>query len=284
MSRPSQPSGTASYGVTCVSASSVEVGGGDDVLGKLDLEVERILVPELLGHLAADDHDVRPAAEVARERRACPSTLAPPATSDERALDVAEQPAEVLELVLEQQAGVRGQDVRDALRGRVRAMRRAERVVHVEVHPLRELRSRAAGRSPSPARRSACSRARVSRSSGSSARSRWAHGAIEKSGSTPSGRPRWEQTTTSAASWSSSQTSVWSEARMRVSSATWPFSSGTLRSARTRTCLPATSASRTDRGRRLSAPYRGQRAGHPLDEIRQAAAVAPLVVVPAEAP
>ena len=58
---------------------------------------------------------------------------------DERPLDVSEEPAEVVELVTEEQPGVGGQQVRDRLGGRVGAVRRPERVVHVDVHPRREL-------------------------------------------------------------------------------------------------------------------------------------------------
>src|SRR6059036_413872 len=64
------------------------------------------------------------------------------------------------------------------------------------------------------------------------------------------------------------------DTRIRVSSATCPSSSGTLKSTRTRMRLPATSASRTERGLLKSE--------EPLDEVDQTAAVAPLVVVPPE--
>ena len=57
----------------------------------------------------------------------------------ERPLDVAEQAAEHLELLLQQQARVGGQQLGDADGGRVRAVRRAEGVVHVEVHARRQL-------------------------------------------------------------------------------------------------------------------------------------------------
>src|SRR5262249_10412949 len=71
--------------------------------------------------------------------------------------------------------------------------------------------------------------------------------------------------------------SVGSEARMRVSSATSPSSSGTFRSARTSTLLPATSTSRTERGSFI--PRASQQLA---DEVDETARVAPLVVVPAE--
>src|SRR5215218_11023960 len=67
---------------------------------------------------------------------------------------------------------------------------------------------------------------------------------------------------------------------MRVSSATRPSSRGTLRSARTRTLLPATSASRTDRG--LRTHWGADRRADLLGNVDEPAAVAPLVVVPAD--
>ena len=60
-------------------------------------------------------------------------------------------------------------------------------------------------------------------------------GSIEKAGSGPLGRPRCEHTASAAAWWSSRYWSVGRAARMRVSSAMRPLSSGTFRSARTRT-------------------------------------------------
>src|SRR5439155_344241 len=65
------------------------------------------------------------------------------AAGDEREgpLDVAEQPGEVPELVLEQQARVGRQQPRHAGGGRVRAVGRAEGVVHVEVAAGGELAS-----------------------------------------------------------------------------------------------------------------------------------------------
>ena len=67
------------------------------------------------------------------------STLAPPAMSDERPLDLAEQAPEVLELGEQEQPRVRRQQVRDGLGRAVRAVRGAERVVDVEVVSVREL-------------------------------------------------------------------------------------------------------------------------------------------------
>src|SRR4051794_36395349 len=112
---------------------------------------------------------------------------------------------------------------------------------------------------------------------------RAATGAISYFGSGPLGRPRWEQTVIAAAPRSASSSRVGSAARMRESSATFPSSSGTLRSARTRTRLPATSASRTDLGRfTLRGDFRGKRRPDHRDQVDEPAAVAPLVVVPPE--
>ena len=52
---------------------------------------------------------------------------------------ILEDPAEGFELLLEEQSGVCRQDMRDALRRRVRAVRGAKGVVHVDVETLREL-------------------------------------------------------------------------------------------------------------------------------------------------
>ncbi len=155
-------------------------------------------------------------------------------------------------------------------------MRRAERVVDVEVAALGEL-AREAGvvlrlarvearvlEHVDPVVRQQLVQPRRDRRDRELARS-----------SSVFGRPRCEQTRTSARRASSRSSSVGSEARMRVSSATRPSSSGTLRSARTSTRLPATSASRTERGFLISLEQDS-------DEVDQPARVAPLVVVPAE--
>ncbi len=100
------------------------------------------------------------------------------------------------------------------------------------------------------------------RSSGSSSRTRGSTSDSESAGSSPFGRPRCEQRTSSVAPRSSRSSSVGSAARIRVSSATLPSSSGTLKSTRTRTRFPATSASRTDLGRCIrGAAGRDPRAG-----------------------
>src|SRR6266540_1627489 len=126
-------------------------------------------------------------------------------------------------------------------------------------------------------------------------------GAREKRSSRlPLGRPRWEQQIT-LAPLSSSWRRVGTAARTRRSSVTWPCSSrGTLKSLRTRTRLPLTSAWSTVRS--STAPPRADAAaGRPgtgpgrwtsgpglelaaddLGEVDQPVGVAPLVVVPAK--
>src|SRR5262245_46613980 len=107
----------------------------------------------------------------------------------------------------------------------------------------------------------------------------------------PSGRPRWLASTTFAPC----ERSVWIvgiAARIRESSVTLPSASGTLKSTRTKTRLPAASRSRMVSlsmiVRLCSRPSgaggrRGRETGgHESDEIGDAAAVAPLVVVPAD--
>src|SRR4051794_34353248 len=85
---------------------------------------------------------------------------------------------------------------------------------------------------------------------------------------------------------SRSSSMVGSDERIRVSSATSPPSSGTFRSARSRTRFPSTSASLTlalpnERSGDASGTDRG-RLQHLLRQIDAAVGVAPLVVVPGE--
>src|SRR5260221_4570904 len=105
----------------------------------------------------------------------------------------------------------------------------------------------------------------------------------------PSGRPRWLARMTFAP-WARRALIVGIAARMRESSVTLPSSSGTLKSTRTKTRLPVTSASRTVS---LSMPRSGDRAGRmaettrqlgrdEVEEIGAAAAVGPLAVVPGD--
>ena len=206
-----------------------ELRGADDVARQLDREIERAPVPQLLGHLPADEHGVGPAAEVAQHAELV-LDLRAAGDEDERPLDVAEQPAEMLELVEQEQPGVRGQQMRDRLGRRVRAVRGAERVVDVEVAAVGEL-----ARVALVVLRLARVEARVLEHGDAVVGQELAQPRLDRRHrGTPRrrlfGRPRCEQTRTSAAPPSSSSWSVGSEARMRVSSATRPSSSGTLRS------------------------------------------------------
>ena len=103
-----------------------------------DLELERVRLAHLLRHLPADQHLVGAAAEVAQHAELV-LDLRAARDQHERPLDLAEQPAEHLQLLLEQEPGVRREQVGDADGRRVRAVRRAERVVDVEVAAVGEL-------------------------------------------------------------------------------------------------------------------------------------------------
>src|SRR5690606_37727732 len=99
----------------------------------------------------------------------------------------------------------------------------------------------------------------------------------------PLGLPRWAQTMTFAPLPARARM-VGSDARMRPSSVIVSPSSGTLRSARTRTRRPLTSRSSSLRN---SVPFVAlsddlQVRAHQLDEVDEAVGVAPLVVVPAD--
>src|SRR5690606_19370733 len=119
-----------------------------------------------------------------------------------------------------------------------------------------------------------------------SSASRSAAGARESSGTTcPLGRPRWEQSTTRAFRPSRSSI-VGRAAPIRVSSVTRPSASGTLKSTRTRTRLPSTSASVTEallNAISALSPWRSSAWLENLAEQLDAAVrVAPLVVVPGD--
>src|ERR1051325_5996204 len=79
----------------------LEGGRGHDVPRQLDLEAERVVLAELLGHFAADEHRVGPAAEVSEDAELV-LDLGASRDEHERALDLAEQLAELLELAFEQ--------------------------------------------------------------------------------------------------------------------------------------------------------------------------------------
>ena len=249
MSSPSQPSGSSSTAQTRDSASAANSAAADDVDRQLDLEVERVLAAQLLGHLAADEHRVGPAAEVAQDAELV-LHLRAAGDEHERPLDLAEQAAEMLELGEQQQSGVGRQQVRDGLGRGVRAMRRAERVVDVEVAAVGEL-----AREALVVRRLARVEARVLEHVDALVRQELAQPRCDRRHRVLRAvllRLRPAEMRADAhlgrAAARAGAARVGSEARMRVSSATRPSSSGTLRSARTSTVFPATSASRTDRG------------------------------------
>src|SRR4029450_13743507 len=81
------------------------LGRRDDVRRQLDLERERVLVAHLLRHLAPDQHAVGLAA-AALEHPELVLDLRAARDEDERALDLAEQLAQLLELALEQEPRV----------------------------------------------------------------------------------------------------------------------------------------------------------------------------------
>ena len=138
ISSPSQPSGISSTPAAWASASSANSVRRDDVDGQLDGKRERVVLAHLLGHLASDQHPVGPAAKVL-EHGQLVVDLGAAGDEHERMLDLAEQPAEVVELREEQQPCVGRQEVRDGLGRAVGAVRRPERVVDVEVVAVREL-------------------------------------------------------------------------------------------------------------------------------------------------
>ena len=89
------------------SAVGGELGGRDDVARQLDRERERVVLAQLLGHLAADDHGVRPAAEVL-EHGDLVVDLRAAGDEHERPRDLAEKPPEMHELVAQEQSRVGG--------------------------------------------------------------------------------------------------------------------------------------------------------------------------------
>ena len=110
----------------------VERGRGNHVPRQDDVELERILRAHLFGHLAADQHLVRPAAEISEDLELV-LDLGAAGDEHERPLDLAQQLAELLQLPLQQQSGVGGQDQCDADGRSMRSVRRAEGVVDEEV-------------------------------------------------------------------------------------------------------------------------------------------------------
>ena len=215
---------------------------------------ERLEHADLVGHLdAAGDHDERPLGRV-------------------------QQAAERLQLAPQQQPGRRRQQVRDALGRGVRAVRGAERVVHVDVGELRQrgregrvvgglarveahvleqqdvavaqLGDRVLGHLADAVART---RRRARRAARPGARAR-ARSDAAGSGA-PFGRPRCEHRITRAPR-SRSAAIVGSAARMRVSSPIAPSCSGTLKSTRQSTRRPATSSASRPRGSvRVTGPW-----------------------------
>ena len=160
----------------------------------------------------------------------------------ERPLDLAEQAAEVLELGEQEQPRVGGQQLRDALGRGVRAVRRAERVVDVEVAAVREL-----AREGRVVRRLARVEARVlehldalvrraaragARATGAIAERRVL--ALRPAEVRADARPPPRRARAAARASAARRGSACRRRRA-------PSSSGTLRSARTSTTLPATS-------------------------------------------
>ena len=133
------------------------------------------------------------------------ATLTPPITTTNGCAGLSSRLREGVQLGLQQQPRRRRQQVRDALRGGVRAVRRPEGVVHVQVGVGGQLgreagivgllaRRRSAG-SRAAAARPARRRRRPARPSSSASRS--ATGRSDSSGlGSPLGRPRCEHTTT----------------------------------------------------------------------------------------
>ena len=235
----------------CDSASGSNAAAATTSTGSSTGEVERVLVAELLGHLAADEHGVGPPAEVAQDAELVLDLRA--ARDDhERPLDLAEQPAELLELALEQQARVRA--AAGARRASVDACARCAEPnasFDVEVAPARRARCAKLGVVLRlAAGRSACSRARGCARRASSSRSRVGDRRHrELRGRGPFGRPRCEQTRTSAAPALEQQLRA-SAARRGCACRRRPGRPRAARSGRrgrARACR-ATSASRTERG------------------------------------
>ena len=257
---------TTSVGITsrpCAASASARISRGHGhlvagALGRADLVA--LGGEERVGHGAADEHRVGDGEHVPDEADLV-GDLEAAQHDHERPRGVAEQAPEHLDLLGHEQAGDRGQVVRDALGGGVRPVRGAEGVVDVRRRrappagartrrrcrspPRGSAGSRAAARRPAAAAAAACAAAGPTQSSAvatgrpSSSERRAATGAMRSPSTTcPLGRPRWDMSTT-AHPWSSRYEMVGRAARMRVSSTTRPSASGTLKSTRTSTRLPA---------------------------------------------
>ena len=86
--------------------------------GQDRLERERVLGAHVLGHLAADQHRVGPRAEVLRARRSCPRPSRRPRRSRTAARPRRAARPRLLQLVEQQQPGVRGQQLARRRRSR----------------------------------------------------------------------------------------------------------------------------------------------------------------------
>ncbi len=173
----------------------------------------------------------------------------------------ARMPRERLDLALQQAPAPRRQQVRDALGRGVRAVRRAERVVDVDVGAARPAPARARGRSlVSPAWKRMFSSSTTSPSRASRPRPAVGPRKLDDRRAEQLAQPRRPAPArlrvrhalraargatrgSAAAPALRSSPIVGSAARMRVSSRISPSSSGTLKSTRTSTRLPATSRS-----------------------------------------
>ena len=117
------------------SASASKAAAATTSEGSSAANGSELAVAQLLGHLAADEDGVCAAAEVLEDAELV-LDLGPARDEDERPLDVAEQPSEHLELLLEQEPRVGGKQLGHAHRGRMGAVGRAEGVIHVQVPAL----------------------------------------------------------------------------------------------------------------------------------------------------
>ena len=172
----------------------------------------------------------------------------------------------------EQQPRVGGQQAGDALGRGVRAMRRAEGVVHVEVAALGELAGEAL-----VVLRLARVEARVLEHVGSRSsrqqlgepRPRRAPSGTSARSSSVFGRPRCEQTRISRAPPSSSSCSVGSDARMRVSSATSPSFERDVEVGADQDDLPVDVGVADGARQRIAPPLRGDRGRQRLPILRR---------------
>ena len=247
MSRPSQPSGSESYGTTCVSASASNADAATTSTGSttsnssgFDSRISSAIFPP------TSTSSARPPR--LRSTPSLSSTFAPP---EMRANGRSTSPSSRPSISSSRSSNSPAYAGRSSATPTVDACARCadpNASITNRSRPSASSRAKPGSFFVSPGLKRVFS-STTSRSSERSSRSRSSTGAIENAGSGSFGRPRWEHTATSDAPRSSSSSSVGSAARIRVSSATRPSSSGTFRSARTSTRLPVTSASRTERAR-----------------------------------